>query len=118
MRSMRRPHSLRSRLFRWFFGAIVLAMVTSGLVVSTTRPEPITGAEILARNVAEHLALGWDDEEATRAYVGEVRDVTGFDVRLVRDPRHLPANVRRVGERGGAGVVEEWVADAYGGSCA
>ena len=26
MRIMRRPHSLRSRLFRWFFGAIVLAI--------------------------------------------------------------------------------------------
>jgi signal transduction histidine kinase len=102
MRIMRRPHSLRSRLFRWFFGAIVLAMVTSGLVVSTTRPEPITGAEALAHNVAAHLALDWDDDEATRAYVGEVRDVTGFDVRLVRDPHHLPAHVRRVAERGGA----------------
>jgi signal transduction histidine kinase len=99
---MRRTHSLRSRLFRWFFGAIVLAMATSGLVVSTTRPEPITGAEALAHNVATRLALAWDDEDATRAYVGEVRDVTGFDVRLVRDPRHLPAHVRRVAERGGA----------------
>ena len=99
---MRRPHSLRSRLFRWFFGAIVLAMVTSGLVVSTTRPEPITGAEAMAHNVAAHLALGWDDDEATRAYVGEVRDVTGFDVRLVRDPHRLPGHVRRVAERGGA----------------
>jgi signal transduction histidine kinase len=99
---MRRPHSLRSRLFRWFFGAIVLAMVTSGLVVSTTRPEPIAGAEAMAHNVAAHLALGWDDDEATRAYVGEVRDVTGFDVRLVRDPHRLPGHVRRVAERGGA----------------
>ncbi len=99
---MRRPHSLRSRLFRWFFGAIVLAMVTSGFVVSTTRPEPITGAEALAHNVAAHLALAWDDDEATRAYVGEVRDVTGFDVRLVREPHRLPAHVRRVAERGGA----------------
>ncbi len=99
---MRRPHSLRSRLFRWFFGAIVLAMLTSGLVVSTTRPEPITGAEALAHNVATHLARDWDDEGATRAYVGEVRDVTGFDVRLVRDPERLPGHVRRVAERGGA----------------
>ncbi len=102
MRIMRRPHSLRSRLFRWFFGAIVLAMLTSGLVVSTTRPEPITGAEALAHNVAAHLALGWDNDVATRAYVGEVRDVTGFDVRLVRDPERLPVHVRRVAERGGA----------------
>ena len=99
---MRRPHSLRARLFSWFFGAIVLAMVTSALVVSTTRPEPIVGAEALARNVAARLASNWDDPDATRAYVGEVRDVTGFDVRLVRDPHRLPQYVRRVVERGGA----------------
>ncbi len=99
---MHRPHSLRSRLFRWFFGAILLAMLTSGLVVSTTRPEPITGAEALAHNVATRLASDWDDDVATRAFVAEVRDVTGFDVRLVRDPRRLPNHVRRVAERGGA----------------
>src|SRR3984885_14234536 len=99
---MRRYHSLRSRLFSWFFGAIVVAMVTSALVVSTTRPEPIAGAEALARNVAQRLDANWDDPEATRAYLGEVRDVTGFDVRLVRDPRRLPPHVHRVAERGGA----------------
>jgi two-component system, OmpR family, sensor kinase len=102
MARMHRPHSLRSRLFRWFFGAILLAMLTSGLVVSTTRPEPIAGAEALARNVATRLASDWDDEAATRSFVGEVRDVTGFDVRLVRDPRRLPGHVHRVAERGGA----------------
>ncbi len=77
-------------------------MVTSALVVSTTRPEPIAGAEALARNVAQRLDANWDDPEATRAYLGEVRDVTGFDVRLVRDPRRLPPHVHRVAERGGA----------------
>ncbi|HEX3772626.1 MAG TPA: HAMP domain-containing sensor histidine kinase [Polyangiaceae bacterium] len=99
---MRRPHSLRSRLFRWFFGAILLAMLTSALVVSTTRPEQISGAEALAHNVSERLASGWDDPDATRAFLGEVRDVTGFDVRLVRDPRKLPGHVRRVADRGGS----------------
>jgi signal transduction histidine kinase len=99
---MRRPHSLRSRLFRWFVGAILLAMVTSGLVVTTTRPEPITGAEALAHNVAFRLAEHWDNPQATQAYVDEVRDVTGFDVRLVRDPHRLPGHVRRVASRGGA----------------
>src|SRR5580704_7351786 len=99
---MRRPHSLRSRLFRWFFGAILLAMLTSGLVVTTTRPEPITGAEALAHNVASRLAEHWDNPEATQRYVDEVRDVTGFDVRLVRDPYRLPGHVRRVASRGGA----------------
>ena len=53
---MRRPHSLRSRLFRWFFGAILLTMLTSGLVIATTRPEPISGAEAMAHNVSARLA--------------------------------------------------------------
>lgn len=84
-----------------FVGAILLAMATSALVVVTTRPEPITGAEAVARNVATHLAGTWDDADATRAYLNEVRDVTGFDVRLVRDAHRLPLHVRRTAERGG-----------------
>jgi signal transduction histidine kinase len=52
--------------------------------------------------VATRLAATWDDPEATRAYLGEVRDVTGFDVRLVHDAHKLPPHVRRVAERGGA----------------
>jgi len=102
---MRSPHphrSLRSRLFVSFVGAILLAMATSALVVVTTRPEPVTGTEVVARNVAARLASSWDDPDATRAYVGEVRDVTGFDVRLVRDVHKLPARLRRFAERGGA----------------
>lgn len=99
---MRRRHrTLRSRLFLWFVAAILLAMATSALVVVTTRPDPVTGVETVARNVSAHLALVWGDADATRAYVDEVRDVTGFDVRLVREPRELPRNVRRVAERGG-----------------
>jgi two-component system, OmpR family, sensor kinase len=98
---MRGPRTLRSRLFSWFFGAIALAVLTSGLVGITTRPEPVTGAEAMARNVGARLAGVWDDPEATRAYVGEVRDVTGFEVRLVREPRTLPNYVRRIAEHGG-----------------
>jgi signal transduction histidine kinase len=100
--AMRRHRSLRSRLFSWFFGAIVLALLTGALVVSTTRPEPVAGAELLAHNVGARLAATWDNPLATQAYLDEVRDVTGFDVRLVRDPRRLPRHVLRVAERGGA----------------
>jgi len=98
---MRHRHrTLRSRLFVSFLGAILLAMATSALVVVTTRPEPITGADAVARNVAARLSAAWDDSGATTAYVDEVRDVTGFDVRLVRDPGMLPGHVRRVAGRG------------------
>ncbi|HXX67107.1 MAG TPA: ATP-binding protein [Polyangiaceae bacterium] len=103
---MRGPRTLRSRLFGWFVGAILLAVSTSALVASNARPESLVGADAAARNVAERLALGWDDPEATRAYVAEVRDVTGFDVHLVRDPRRLGGRVRRLADRGGAIVPE------------
>ena len=97
---MHRPRTLRSRLFWWFFGTILLAILTGTLVVFGTRPEPITGAEIMAHNVGTRLADGWDQPEATRAYVGEVRDVTGFEVHLVRDPHKLPPRVHAASARG------------------
>jgi signal transduction histidine kinase len=97
---MHRPRTLRSRLFWWFFGTILLAILTGTLVVIGTRPEPITGAEIMAHNVSTRLADSWDQPEATRAYVGEVRDVTGFEVHLVRDPHKLPPRVHGAAARG------------------
>src|SRR5579884_204408 len=97
---MRRPRTLRSRLFAWFFGAILLAIAAGILVFSGTGPQPVTGADAMARNVAARLAESWDQPEATRAYVAEVRDVTGFDAHLVRDPRRLPPRVHRLAERG------------------
>src|ERR1700716_3411708 len=99
---MRRPRTLRSRLVSWFFGAILLAIVTSALVVGTTRPEGTSGVEAAAHHMASHLARDWDDDQAARAYIDEVRDVTGFDVRLVREPHKLPLHVRRVADRGGS----------------
>ena len=53
---MHRPRTLRSRLFWWFLGTILLAILTGTLVVMGTRPEPITGAEIMAHNVGTRLA--------------------------------------------------------------
>ncbi len=97
---MRRPRTLRSRLFSWFLGAIVLAIGASAAVAATTRPDPVSGVETMARNVSARLAGAWDDPDATRAFVEEVRDVTGFDVRLVRDAALLPAHVRRAAGRG------------------
>jgi signal transduction histidine kinase len=106
MEGMHRPRTLRSRLFWWFFGAIFLTILTGTFVVMGTRPEPVTGTEIMARNVGARLAETWDDPDATRAYVGEVRDVTGFEVRLVRDPRKLSPRVHGAAARGLAIVPE------------
>jgi signal transduction histidine kinase len=94
--------TLRSRLFFWFLGAIFLAIFTSALVVGTARPEGTSGVEAAAHHMATRLATDWEDEERVRAYVEEIRDVTGFDVRLIRDARRLPAHVHRIAKRGGA----------------
>jgi two-component system OmpR family sensor kinase len=103
---MRAYRTLRSRLFSWFVGAILLAIVTGSLVGLTTRPEPLSGAEAMARHLGDRFARVWDDADATRAYAEEVRDVTGFDAEVVRDPHRLPARVRRTADRGGAFALE------------
>jgi signal transduction histidine kinase len=117
---MRRPRTLRSRLFSWFFGAILLAMLTSALVVGTTRPEASSSVEVVAQHVAARLASDWDDADAVRNYVNEVRDVTGLDVRLVADAKMVPAHVRRVADRGGvlapAGADRMFVPVVRGGA--
>jgi hypothetical protein len=103
---MRAHRTLRSRLFSWFVGAILLAILTGSLVGITTRPEPFGAAEAMAQHLAMHFASVWDDAEATRAYIAEIRDVTGFDAHLLRDPRRLPPRIRRVVDRGGAFVPD------------
>jgi len=103
---MHHPRTLRSRLFLWFAGAILLAILASVAAFYTTRPDSVTGVEAMARNVGTRLASSWDDPEATRAFVAEVRDVTGFDVRLMRDPRRLPPRVH-VAASHGASIVPD-----------
>ena len=99
---MRRHRTLRSRLLSWFVGAILLAMLTSSLVVLATRPEQGNVAELVARNMSAELANVWDDEAATRSYLAEVRAVTGLEAHLVRDPGRLPPRVYRLAQRGAA----------------
>lgn len=105
-RRLHRPRTLRSRLFMWFVGAILLAILTSVLVGLSTRPDSVTGVESMARTVGARLSSSWDNPEATRAYVDEVRDVTGFDARLLRDPRKLPPRVHVAARRGTAIVPD------------
>ena len=99
---MRGPRTLRSRLFSWFFGAILLAIITSAVVVGTTRTDSGSGVEATAAtHMAGRLARDWDDPGIERAYLEEIRDVTGLEARLVRDARRVPAHVRRVADHGG-----------------
>jgi two-component system, OmpR family, sensor kinase len=101
-RRRHRARTLRSRLFSWFFGAILLAVMIGGLVVGLTRPEATSGVELAAHRMSARLAMLWGDERAERAYLEEIRDVTGFDVRVEREVGRLPPQVFRVAERGGA----------------
>jgi signal transduction histidine kinase len=103
---MHRPRTLRSRLFLWFAGAILLAILASVAAFYTTRPDSVTGVEAMARNVGSRLSTSWEDPQATRAFVDEVRDVTGFDARLMRDPRRLPPRVHAAARRGVAIVPD------------
>jgi signal transduction histidine kinase len=97
---MRRNRPLRSRLFSWFVGAILLAMATSSLVIFSTRPDQANPVEAVARNISTHLAAIWDDDDATRSYLAEIRRVTGFEARLVRGPNRLSRHVYRLAARG------------------
>src|SRR5258708_28786134 len=99
MKSLR---SLRTRLFVWFLVAIVLAITSSALVVGCSHPDPVAGADVIARNISARLASVWEDHRATDAYVAEVREATGFELRLFRHPKDLPPQVHRVARRGGA----------------
>jgi signal transduction histidine kinase len=103
---MRGPRTLRSRIFSWFVGAILLAILTSALVATHTRPESVVGAEAAARNIGARLSALWGDPDAATAFAGQVRDVTGFETRLIRDPRRVGPRVRRQGERGVGLVVQ------------
>jgi two-component system, OmpR family, sensor kinase len=97
---MRGPRTLRSRLFSWFVGAILLAALASALVATRTRPDSMVGAEAAARHIGARLAASWGDPASTAVFVDEFRDVTGFDARLVRDPNRVGPHVRRLGEHG------------------
>jgi two-component system sensor histidine kinase CpxA len=81
-------------------------MLTSSLVVFATRPEQGNVADAVARNVAAELGRIWDDEDAARGYLAEVRRVTGLDAHLVRDPQRLPPRVFRMAERGNSIVPD------------
>jgi signal transduction histidine kinase len=95
--------SLRTRLLLWFFAAIFVAFGSSALVVGCSRPEAFTtGTEVMARTMSARVEALWDDPRAVDDYIDRIREVTGFDVKLERDLRSLPRNVRRVAQRGGA----------------
>ncbi len=95
---------LKTRLLLWFLAAIVLAFGVSSLTLGLTRPDSEgTATQVVARRVQLRLAKEWGDAAACERYVRELRDATGLDFRLERDPQVLPRRSRR--HRGAPGMV-------------
>jgi len=90
------PTKLRTRLFAWFLVAILVAAATSAIAVVAAHSEAPPGpGQVLARGMAVKLARIWDDHAACERYLAVMRESTGFDFRLQRDPRALPRPVQR-----------------------
>lgn len=101
MRRRPRPRSLQRQLFAWFLAAIVLAVAASALATWLTQTDAPDAPHLVAsRHVQHRLARAWDDPAATEAYVAELRDATGLDVRVRRDPSMFETGRRR-GRPGG-----------------
>ena len=98
---------LQARLLFWFLTAILLAIgasvVTTMLTSDTTSDYP---SRVVSRHVQQRAARLWDDPAATDAYVKELRETTGLDIRVRRDPNVFPG--RR--PRGGGMVFEDGIA--------
>ena len=100
----RRLRRLQVRLLGWFLGAIVLAIGASVLVAFLTSSDNDTPTRVVSKHVQHRLARTWDDPVATEKYVAELRETTGLDMRVRRDPTLFPP-VRRF--RGGNGMIFE-----------
>lgn len=87
----------------WFLGAIVLAIGAVVLTAVLTSSDNETPTRVVSRHVQRQLAKNWDDHAATDKYVAELRETTGLDMRVRRDPNLFPA--RRF--RGGNGMIFE-----------
>ncbi len=93
---------LKTRLFLWFLGAIVLAIATSAAVVWITRPEQgERPATVIARTVAGRLSRDWNDPRACEQYVAHMSEMTGLDLKLIRDVDALPLPVVKRARHGG-----------------
>jgi two-component system, OmpR family, sensor kinase len=102
----RRHRRLQARLLLWFLAAIVLAIGASAVTTILTSGDSETPTRVVSKHVQRRLAKSWDDPVATDAYVADLRETTGLDMRVRRDPRLFQG--RRA--RGGGIVFEDGVA--------
>lgn len=106
----RRFRRLQGRLLLWFLAAIVLAIGASGLTtyLTSTAGESDQPSRVVSRHVQQRLSRTWDDPAATDAYVAQLRDSTGLDIRVRRDPAVFEKTGRRA--RPGTMVFQDGVA--------
>lgn len=103
----RRLRRLQVRLLMWFLGAIVLAIGASILTTVLTASDNDTPTRAVSRHVQRRLAKTWDDPIATDQYIAELRESTGLDLHVRRDPSFFAG--RRM-HRGAQMVFEDGVA--------
>lgn len=104
----RRHRRLQARLLLWFLGAILVAISASvALTWLTTTDTTDVPGRVVSRHVQNRLARLWDDPVATQKYVDQLKDNTGLDFKVRREPPKLPA---RKNGRPDAMVFEDGVA--------
>jgi two-component system OmpR family sensor kinase len=99
----RRLRRLQARLLIWFLGAIVLAIGASILTTVLTASDNDTPTRVVSKHVQRRLARNWDDPAATEKYVADLRETTGLDMRVRRDPSLFVGRQ----PRGGTGMIFE-----------
>ncbi|MBX3217450.1 MAG: HAMP domain-containing histidine kinase [Labilithrix sp.] len=91
---------LQARLLFWFLAAILLAVGASVVTTILTSEGGEAGeypTRVMSRHVQQRVARLWDDPAATEAYVRELRETTGLDIRVRRDARVFPGRRMRPG---------------------
>ena len=106
----RRLRRLQVRLLGWFLGAIILAIGASVTVAYLTSNDNDTPTRVVSRHVQHTLARNWDDPVATEEYVAELRETTGLDMHVRRDPNLFPPGRRFRANNGGGMIFEDGVA--------
>jgi signal transduction histidine kinase len=88
---------LQARLLLWFIGAILLAVGASMLTTWLTNDQNSNDnpSRVVSRHVQQRVAKLWDDPAACDAYIAQLRDNTGLDIRVRRDPHFFDGQRRR-----------------------
>lgn len=83
----RRRRGLQARLLLWFIGAIFLALGATFVTTwATSDNQSDYPSKVVSRHVQQRVAKLWDQPAACDAYIAQLRDTTGLDIRVLRDP--------------------------------